>query len=214
MNKKILLIGGGGHCKSVLDSLMELNSYSEIGIVDKQESVGSSILGFPIVGCDDDLFDLHVKGYNYAFITLGSIGNPVIRIKLYNLLNEIGFIIPTIIDSSAKVSLNAKLEQGVFVGKLSIVNTDAQIKKCAIINSGAIVEHDCQIGAFVHIAPGAVLGGDVFIGENTHIGSNSTIKQQVRIGSNSVIGMGSVVLHNIQDKVIAYGNPCREVNEL
>ena len=214
MNRKILLIGGGGHCRSVIDSLMELNSYSEIGIVDKQETVGSSVMGLPIVGCDDDLFDLYVKGYNYAFITLGSIGNPVIRIKLYNLLNEIGFIIPTIIDSSAKVSLNAKLEEGVFVGKLSIVNTDAQIKKCAIINSGAIVEHDCQIGAFVHIAPGAVLGGDVFVGENTHIGSNSTIKQQVRIGSNSVIGMGSVVLHNIQDKVIAYGNPCREVNEL
>lgn len=214
MNKKILLIGGGSHCKSVIDSLLELNSYSEIGIVDKQETVGSSIMGFPIVGCDDDLLDLHVKGYNYAFITLGSIGNPIIRIKLYNLLNEIGFIIPTIIDSSAKVSLNAKLEHGVFVGKLSIINADAQIKKCAIINSGAIVEHDCQIGAFVHIAPGAVLGGDVFVGENTHIGLNSTIKQQVHIGSNSVIGMGSVVLHNIQDKVVAYGNPCREVNEL
>lgn len=214
MNKKILLIGGGGHCKSVLDSLLELNKYLEVGIIEKKENIGSSVLGVPVVGCDDDLPTLFDNGYKYAFVTVGSIGNPSLRIKLYNILSEIGYVIPSIIDSSAKVSKYSKIEQGVFIGKQSLVNAGSLIQKGAIINSGTIIEHDCQVGAFTHIAPGAVLGGEVTVGDNSHIGSNVTIRQQVNIGSNSIIGMGSVVLKNIEDNIMAYGNPCREVKKL
>lgn len=214
MNKKILLIGGGGHCKSVLDSLLELNEYAEIGIVDKKENIGKSVIGVPVVGCDDDLPSLFREGYKYAFVTVGSIGNPSLRIKLFNLLSEIGYVIPVIINDSAKVSKYAKIDQGVFIGKQSIINTGAMIKKGSIINSGSIVEHDCQIGAFSHIAPGAILGGEVVVGENSHVGLNATVKQQIHIGSNSIIGMGSVVLQNIDNHTMAYGNPCSEVKKL
>lgn len=214
MNKRILLIGGGGHCKSVLDSLLELNQYVEIGIVDKKENLGKSLMGVPVVGCDDDLPTLFRDGYRYAFVTIGSIGNPTLRIKLFNLLSEIGYEIPFIVDDSAKASKHAIIEQGVFIGKQSTINAGALIQKGAIINSGSIVEHDCQIGAFSHIAPGAVLGGEVVVGENSHVGSNTTVKQQIHIGSNSIIGMGSVVLQNIDHHTMAYGNPCREVKKL
>lgn len=214
MNKRILLIGGGGHCKSVLDSLLELNEYAEIGIVDKRENVGKSVMGVPVVGCDDNLAALFSDGYGYAFVTVGSIGNPTLRIKLFNLLSEIGYEIPAVIDGSAKVSKHAKIEQGVFIGKQTIVNAGALIQKGAIINSGAVVEHDCQIGAFSHIAPGAVLGGEVVVGENSHVGLNSTVKQQIHIGSNSIIGMGSIVIRSIDHDTVAYGNPCMEVKKL
>jgi len=214
MNKKILLIGGGGHCKSVLDSLLELNEYAEIGIVDKKVNIGKSVMGVPVVGCDDDLRSLFIDGYKYAFVTVGSIGNPSLRIKLFQLLRETGYEIPVIIDDSAVVSKYARIEQGVFVGKQSIINAGTFIQKGSIINSGSIVEHDCQIGAFSHIAPGTVLGGEVIVGENSHVGSNATVKQQIHIGSNSIIGMGSVVLQNINSHTMAYGNPCREVKKL
>jgi len=214
MNKKILLIGGGGHCKSVLDSLLELNEYSEIGIIDKKENIGNSVIGIPVVGCDDDLQSLFSNGYKYAFITVGSIGNPSLRIHLFNLLSATGFKIPVIIDNSAIVSSHANIEQGVFIGKQSLINAGALIRKGSIINSGCIVEHDCQVGAFSHIAPGAVLCGEVIVGENSHVGANSTVKQQVHIGSNTIIGMGSVVLQDIDHHTMAYGNPCIEVKRL
>lgn len=214
MNKKILLIGGGGHCKSVLDSLLELDAYTEIGIIDKVENVGKTVMNVPVVGCDDDLRSLFSDGYTCAFITVGSIGNPKLRINLFNLLCEIGYEIPTIIDHSAIVSKHARIEQGVFIGKQSIINAGAIIQKGSIINSGSIVEHDCQVGSFSHIAPGAVLGGEVVVGENSHIGLNTTVKQQIHIGSNSIIGMASVVLYNINSYTMAYGNPCREVKKL
>lgn len=211
MYKRLLLIGGGGHCKSVLDSLLNLNQYSDIGIVDIKENIGKSILNVPIIGCDDDLQELYEMGYNYAFITVGSIGDPTLRIKLFTMIERIGFKIPNIIDLTATVSRYIKMETGIYIGKKSVVNAGTSIRKGTIINTGSIIEHDCLIEKFSHIAPGSVLCGEARIGKNTHIGANSVIKQQVRIGSNTIIGMGSVVLYDIADYIIAYGNPCKEV---
>jgi sugar O-acyltransferase (sialic acid O-acetyltransferase NeuD family) len=214
MNRKILLIGGGGHCKSVLDSLISLNAFSEIGIVDKTDNIGKFVMGTPVVGCDDDLLSLFNRGYSYAFVTVGSIGYPHLRIKLSNIIQDLGFIVPSIIDMSANVSDYANVEQGVYIGKQCIVNAGSTIQYGAIVNSGSIVEHDCNVGKFAHIAPGAVLGGEVIIGCEAHIGLNSSVKQQVIIGRSSIIGMGSVVLKNISDSTLAYGNPCQEVKRL
>lgn len=213
MNKKILLIGGGGHCKSVLDSLIQLKEFSKIGIIDMKKNIGKEVLGIPIIGCDDDLFRLFKEGYKYAFVTVGSIGKPDIRLKLFSKLTEIGFEIPNIIDPSAVISPYVKMEEGIFVGKNAIINAGSIISKGTIINTGTIIEHDCYIREFAHIAPGSVLCGEVQIGKNTHIGANCVIKQQLKIGSDSIIGMGSVVLNNIKNNVIAYGNPCKEARE-
>mgnify|MGYP004702303071 CR=1 FL=1 len=214
MSKKILLIGGGGHCKSVLDTILELNDYDEIGIVDKKENVGSTIMGIQVVGCDEDLPILINSGFKFAFVSMGSIGNPSKRINLFNQLNEIGYIIPNIIDLSAVVSRHATIEHGVYIGKNAVVNACAKIKRGAIINSGSIIEHDCQIGSFAHISPGAVLGGEVVVGQNTHIGINASIRQQLVIGPNSIIGIGSIVLSDVSCNTLAYGTPCKEVKEI
>lgn len=210
MSNKILLVGGGGHCKSVIDTLVAMNKFSEIGIVEKTDNYGQNILGIPILGCDEDLPALLSEGYKYAFITVGSVGDPKLRIKLFEKISEIGFKIPNIIDPSAIVSKNSELENGIFVGKRAVINAGARVKRGAIINTGAIIEHDCIIEDFVHIAPGAVLSGEVKVELNTHIGAGSIVKQQIKIGSNSIVGMGSIVLRDIEDNIVVYGNPCKE----
>lgn len=212
MNKKILLVGGGGHCKSVLDSLLNIEEYDEIAIVDVKENIGSNILGKPIVGCDDDLPQLFQEGYNYAFVTVGSIGNPTLRIKLFNLIQQIGFTIPTIIDPSAVVSKHVLLNQGIYIGKGATINAGVVIEKGVIVNTKTLIEHDCHLYEFAHIAPGSILCGHVEVGAHVHIGAGAMVKQQVKIGDSSIIGMGSVVLKDISSNKVAYGNPCREVN--
>lgn len=211
MNKKLLLIGGGGHCKSVLDSLLNLRSYTEVSIIDKEDNIGKDILDIPIIGCDDDLSELYQKGFTHAFVTLGSIGNSAIRIKLFDKLESIGFEIPNIIDSTATISKHITLARGIYIGKKAVINVGAVIGKGAIINTACTIEHDCSIGDFSHIAPGSVLCGEVQIGENTHVGAKSVVKQQIKIGANTLIGMGSVVLHDVADNVVAFGHPCKEV---
>jgi sugar O-acyltransferase (sialic acid O-acetyltransferase NeuD family) len=213
MNKKLLLIGGGGHCKSVLDSLLAVKYYTEVGIIDRKENLGKFVFDIPVIGSDSDLGDLYHNGYTYAFVTLGSIGNSTTRVKLFMELKQIGFEIPNIVDSTAIVSRNVFLEKGVYVGKNAIINVDTSIGRGAIINTAATIEHDCQIGEFVHIAPGSVLCGQVQIGAYTHIGAKSVVKQQVKIGANTIIGMGSVVLRNVPEDMVAFGNPCKVVSK-
>lgn len=208
--KKILLLGGGGHCASVADTLLRTNEYGEIGIVVNE--VMKPLFGvIPVVGCDDDLQKLFEEGYHYAFITLGSIGDTKIREKLYMKISEMDFKVPNIIDPSATVSKNCNIMAGVFIGKNATVNARSIIGECAIINTAAVIEHDCNVGPFVHISPSATLCGQVTVGPSTHIGSGAIVKQGINIGSHSIVGMGSVVLNDIGDNVVAYGNPCKEV---
>lgn len=212
MKNKLLLIGGGGHCKSIIDVLSETSLFDEIGIVDKTYGIVDSVDGIKIVGNDDMLPDLSVE-YGYAFISVGSTGNPGLRIKLFEMIQALGFAIPSIISRTASVSRTALIEEGVFIGKRAVVNTSAVIQKCAIINTGAIIEHECQIGEFAHIAPGSVLSGNVVVGDRTHIGTNATIINNCEIGSDSVVGAGSVVVGNISKSVVAYGNPCKSIRK-
>lgn len=207
--EKIVLIGAGGHCKSVLDSLLELKTYDVIGITDMQTNL--EIMGVKVIGNDDILEELFNSGINNAFISLGSIGDTNIRRRIYNNLKKIGFKLPTIIDKTAIVSKYATVGEGVFIGKGAIINSSAYIGKNAIINSGAIVEHDCSIGEFVHIAPGTTMSGGVSIGDNSHIGTGSSIIQGISIGESCIIGAGSVVVKNIEDNSKVYGNPGRKV---
>lgn len=209
---KLILVGGGGHCKSVLDSVLKTNQYGDIGIVDTQKK--DELMGMKIVGSDADLPELFNKGFTHAFVSLGNVGSPKNRIRLFKTLEEIGFIIPNIIDKTAIVSLYADFGRGIYVGKNAVLNSCCSIKDGAIVNTSAVIEHDCLIESFAHIAPGTVLCGNVSVKENAFIGARSVIKQQITIGKNVVIGMGSVVIKDIPDNVVAYGNPCKEVKKL
>ena len=210
----LLLIGGGGHCRSVIDSLKRNTCYDKIGIIEKRSydrDTGNILDGIPIIGFDDELDKFRSQGYDEAFITVGSTGNADIRKRLYSIIKKAGFVTPNIIDKTSAVSNCVQLGNGIFIGKRAIVNAGTSISNAAIINSGSVIEHECVIGEYVHVSPGSVLCGNVKVGNETHIGAGSIIKQGVCIGNNTMIGMGSVVLGDIGSCVTAYGNPCKEV---
>ena len=195
--KKIVLIGGGGHCNSVLDTLLELKLYDEIVITDAQMSVGQSIHGCRIIGNDSILPELKKDGFEYAFITVGGGEYPNKRVQPTKYVSDLGFKIPSIIDYSAKISKSAVIGCGVFVGKNAIVNAEAKIGNHCIINTGAIVEHECEIGEFSHISVGTILCGKVKVGSNTFVGAGSTVIHNKTIGSNVVVGANSTVIGDI-----------------
>lgn len=209
----IILIGGGGHCKSVVDTLLRQGQYNIVGIVDQEENLGKNVSGFPIQYCDNDLEELYHKGIRSAFISLGGIGASNLRKKLFTKAKEIGFMFPNIIDPSAIVAASAIIEDGVFIGKNVVVNVDAKIGSMAIINTKAVVEHDCLIGEFSFVSIGVNLSGNVTIGANTQIGTGANVIQGISIGENSIIGAGSVVVKDIRANTQAVGVPCREIKK-
>ncbi|MBQ7647310.1 MAG: acetyltransferase [Clostridia bacterium] len=211
MNCNILLLGCGGHFRSVLDSIKSTGKYNKIGLVDNS-IVEKSYFGIEVVGTDDDLGSLKSE-YDNAFITVGSVGDISVREKLFGILKKNGYNIPNIIDATAVVSGSAFLGCGVYVGKKAVINAGSVIGDCSIINSGAIIEHDCALAEFVHASPGAILCGDVKIGYGTHIGAGAAVKQGVTVGRNCIVGLASAVLSDIEEDSVAYGNPCRIIRK-
>lgn len=206
--KKIILIGGGGHCKVVISILKKLDNFEIAGIVDncKAETL---ISGIKIIGTDDDLRGIYKSGIHYALITVGSAKDNTKRYRLFNMAKEIGYEFPVIISPEAIVDENVKIDEGTVVMPGSIINIDSSIGKNCIINTGAIIEHDCKIEDHCHIAPGVHISGEVNIDKLSFIGIGATIIQGIKIGRNVTIGAGSVVIKDIPDNVIAVGTPAK-----
>lgn len=155
----IILLGLGGHAHSVVDSIEQSGKYNIVGFLDTEEMRGKRYKDYCVLDTDDTLQKYFDRGLRNAFVTIGFMGHGIVRNRLYQRLKDIGYIIPNIIDRTAVLSENVKLEEGIFVGKKAVINANAVIKKMCIINTGAIVEHDCRINSFSHIAVGSVVCG-------------------------------------------------------
>lgn len=190
--KQIVLIGGGGHCKSVIDIIELEAKFKIIGIVDKPELLGSKILGYPVIGSDIDL-EILAKKYKYALITIGHIKSAEMRIKLYDLAIKFGFIMPCIVSPKAYVSKHSKIGEGTIIMHDVIINANTLIGSNCIINTRALIEHDCLIANNCHISTRATINGGVTIESNCFIGSNVVTKQNINIKENSFIKAGSLV---------------------
>lgn len=85
---------GGGHCKSVIDTLAALNRYSRITITYEILTSGTDINGIKVVGTDSVLPKLMEDGYEEAFITVGSIKSTAVRKKSVEPLRDsaLGFL--------------------------------------------------------------------------------------------------------------------------
>lgn len=205
MKRPLILIGGGGHCKSVIE-VAESAGYEIKGILDMPDEVGKEVLsGHKVIGTDDEI-PQYVEECDFI-ITVGFIKNPALRIKLYNKVKAAGGRLATIIASTAHVSKYAELGEGTVIMHQAFVNAGAKIGDNCIINTFVNIEHDAEVGNQCHISTGTMVNGECKIGENCFIGSQSVCANCIEIASDIIVGAGSVVRKSIRVKGIYAGNP-------
>lgn len=204
MTKNLILVGGGGHCKSVIEAA-ESAGYNILGVLDTPENVGKQVLAYSVIGTDDDI-PQYVDKAEFV-ITVGFIKNPAIRIKLYNKVKAAGGRLATIIASTAHVSKYSELGEGTVIMHHAFVNAGAKIGDNCIINTFVNIEHDAEVGNQCHISTGTMVNGECKIGENCFIGSQSVCANCIEIASDIIVGAGSVVRKSIRVKGIYAGNP-------
>lgn len=203
--KDIIIIGCGGHAKSIVDIIEQNEEYKIVGFVDCNMDDNKMYRGYKIIGTDSQLKELYDKGIRYAAIGIGYLGTGELRDKVYSELKSNGFYIPSFVDHSAVLATDAQIGEGTIVGKMAIVNSAAIVGKMSIINSGAIIEHDCEIGDYTHIAIGARLCGDVKVGHHSFVGAGTTVIQGTKIGNECIIGANSTVLRDVPNLKKVYG---------
>lgn len=191
--RPILLLGAGGHARSCIDVIEQESRFSVVGLVGLYDEVGTHILGYPVIGTDEDLPSL-LKVYNHVLVSIGQIKTSELRMRLFNLLMQNNCKLPVIVSPHSFVSPHATLGLGTIVMHGAVVNANAVVGQNCIINSKALVEHDVVIADHCHIATMAVINSGVYIGSGTFVGSNSSVRQSVNIGERCLIGMGQRVL--------------------
>ena len=206
MNKPLILVGGGGHCKSVID-VAESAGYTILGILDKPEEVGKKVLDYDIIGVDDDISNYVDKAE--FIITVGFIKNPALRIKLYNKVLEAGGKFATLIASTAHVSKYARLGMGTVVMHQAMINAGAIIGNNVIINTFANIEHDAIIGNQCLISTGSMINGECNVGERVFIGSSPVLSNGIDVGNDTIVGAGTIVIKSLPSNCIVAGVPAK-----
>ncbi len=206
MSLPVVILGGGGHAKVLIDALIK-NSFMVLGYTDPQpELSGVKNLAIPWLGNDEIIFE-----YSQQSILLvngiGSINSTLKRCQLFNRFKEKGYMYTNVIHPSAVIATNVSLQEGVQIMAGVVIEVDSVIGNNSIINTKASINHDCWIGDHVHIAPGVTLSGNVRVGESSHIGAGATIIQNLNIGRNCLIGAGAVVVNDIPDNAVVMGVP-------
>ena len=193
MTNPLLLVGCGGHARALIDIAESSSQWHLAGLVGLPHQVGGEVLGYPVLGSDEDLASLR-KVYRYAFLAVGQLPSSNHRVRLHKKLDSLDYLQPTLISSHAYVSSNAFLGEGTSVGHGAIVNAGASVGNQCIINSQSLIEHDCFVGDFCHISTGVLVNGGVKIGSGSFIGSGVVLRDGLTLPPNTVISAGKRVM--------------------
>lgn len=187
----LVLIGGGGHCKACIDVIEATGKWSILGILDREERVGEEVLGYRIVGTDEQIRQLAADGVHFL-VSIGQIRDVAPRRRAYECVKSANGKFATIISPLAYVSPSAVVGDGTIVMHRALVNASAVIGDNVIINTMALVEHDATVGKHCHVSTAAIVNGGAAIGAGSFIGSNAVIIQGAAVPDNDFVLAGTL----------------------
>ncbi|MGE3549976.1 MAG: acetyltransferase [Geobacter sp.] len=210
MSLPVLVLGGGGHAKVLIDALLSASTVIA-GIIDPDPLLaGARVLGVPVLG-GDAIVTKFPAGEVLLVNGLGSVGPPLRRKQLFEQFKEQDYRFATVIHPSAIIACDAELGEGVQIMAGTIIQPGCRIGTNTIINTKASVDHDCIIGDHAHIAPGVTLSGGVLVGNASHIGTSATVIQSIKIGESSIVGAGAVVVKDVTAGTTVVGVAAKEI---
>jgi len=206
MKNTIVLVGGGGHCRSVIDVIEAQGIFQIAGIVDTPDKIGTQVLEYPIFAGDEDLPKL-VKEYSNFCITIGHIKSNELRKKLYTRLRKLGANFPVIKSPHAYISKSATIKEGTVIMHKCVINANASLGECCIANTACIVEHDAIVKDHCHIGPGGIINGGCLVEDDCFIASNAVLLPGITVSKNSIVAAGSIIREDVEQNSMYAGNP-------
>jgi len=206
----LVLVGGGGHCRSVIDLIRSVGDYHIHGILDQQENIGKSVAGCVIIGTDAMIGALIEEGHSFV-VTIGQVGRSSVRKNVFDSIRSAGGALVTVVSPRAYIAPDAQLGDGSTIGHGAVVNSGARVGQNCIVNTGAIIEHDAMVEAHCHIATGAIVNGGCVVGAASMIGSRAVLLQGISLGAGCVVGAGAVVLRDVAPGLTVVGVPANAI---
>lgn len=211
MKNNCVVIGGGGHSKVLIETMLLQKKYYPKYILDPNKEIwGKEILGIKVLGSDNELEDLKKRGVDYFVVGVGSVKDNLKRKEIYEKAIKLSFEPADIIHPSAIISKTAKIGKGCQILTGAILNTESEIGENVLINTGAIIEHNCILKNHIHISIGVRIASTVIIEDLAFVGAGAILKQNIKVGEGAVIGAGAVVLKDVPPFKTFVGVPSKE----
>lgn len=208
MDRELILVGGGGHCRSVYEAALA-QGWKIKGVLDPCLTPGERIGNMTVLGNDDDIF--RFVGDCAFVVTVGAIGVPDLRNKIIEKLKGNNAVFGTVVAPSAFVASDVKIGEGSVILNNVVLNANVEIGTNAIINTGAIIEHDSSVGDTTHISTGAILNGGCHVGKDCFIASGVIMMHGLSVGDRIVVGVGGVISKNLSEPGTYVGVPVRKI---
>ena len=186
MSKRVIVIGAGGHGRSVAEAILLLGRDELVGFVDDGADANATVWSYPILGGTDSLHTLRT----HADAVVVAIGNNAVREKLHARVADAGFELLSVIHPMAFVSPTANLGIGCAVMAGAVVGTEALLGEGAIVNCGATVDHHCRVGAFGHLGVHACMAGGSVLGHRAWLQAGSALGYGVQVEDGAVLAPG------------------------
>ncbi|MBQ7255592.1 MAG: acetyltransferase [Oscillospiraceae bacterium] len=203
---KLLIYCAGGLGREYCDVAERVNKqehrWDEIAFIDDARAgdyYGKKTLTFADV-CKLDRADCEFLVAN---------GNPSTREKLFDKMKAEGFKGATVVDPNACVSPSATLKEGVLVSAHTLISSLSTLEENSLVLPCSVIGHDTVVGAHSFVCCDTAIGGNTKIGKRVYIGENAPVKENLTIGDDSIVSMGAVILRDVPESVIMFGNPAR-----
>lgn len=211
--ERIVLFGGGTHVRYCIDAIEKEAKYEIIGITDPFLEIGSDILGYKVIGRQENIVSL-IENYKIegGLITIGdNWTRKIVSDAIICLIPDFRFV--SVIHPSVIIGKGVEIGIGVFIMAGCIINPFSIIEDFCFMATGAILEHDCLMEEYSSLSAGSVTGGKVKIGKFAAITLGVVLFDRIKIGEHSVIGSGSLVTKDIPSFVVAYGRPAKIIRK-
>jgi sugar O-acyltransferase (sialic acid O-acetyltransferase NeuD family) len=193
---RLLVVGAGGHGRSVAEAAELSARFEVVGFLDDSLPEGEIVLGVPMLGSVASMAE-HRTAASQAIV---AIGNNFVRERLIQKLIETGFELATVVHPQAIVSPSALLGAGSAVMAGAVVGTEARLGKGSIVNCGAVVDHHATVEDFGHLGVNASMAGGTFLGYGAWMQSGAALGYGVKIPSGVSLAPGEAIDGKVKNK--------------
>lgn len=207
MNEALMIVGAGGHARSVAILAALTPGLTVVGVADRTAAtLGERIGSAQVVATFADMPRWRSDGIELVAL---AVGDNAEREALFNQALACGLRPVTLIHPSVICDPEGTIGEGTVICAGAILGPHVRLGRGVIINTGSILDHECQVDDFAQIATGSRLAGRVRVGARAFLGIGCAVIDKKRIGIGAVIGAGAVVISDIPDGRTAVGVPAR-----
>jgi sugar O-acyltransferase (sialic acid O-acetyltransferase NeuD family) len=184
---KLLVLGAGGHGRSVAESAELSGQFEVVGYLDDALPVGERVFGSNVLGPFASIAD-HCSVADHAIV---AIGNNALREKLLQQLTQAGYAMVTVVHPRAFVPPSAVVGQGSAIMAGAIVGSEARLGVGCIVNCGAVVDHHATVEDFGHLGVNASMAGGSLLGRSAWMQAGAALGYGVTLPSGKVLPPGA-----------------------